>query len=392
VPLLLKALLDDCGISLRQLAALVKKPDGHPYAKSTMSYAVSGIRLPKQDPTFKRKVERAVGGIKCVASWLAEREVQISHIWEQAADGTEPCGLRIEDVIAEVEMLHHETKRHFGMGLADPFRGDINGPDDLYMSEETHYMRLSMRSVAEQGGILAVVGPIGSGKTTALAWFEREIGARSDVRIVRPRALSVRGLTTPAIEAAIIYDLTEYAKPTTGVENRGRQVRQILKECHENHTRVVLVIDEAHDLTDDALRTLKRLIEVKFNHASPLGVLLIGQPELEAKVGGPHSTVPEVARRVSVVNIRGLGDETRAYLEHKFRRAQLDASKVFAPEAFTALRDALTTVGKGGARVSLAHPLTVNLIATQAMNEAAALGESLVTAAVVDGLKLGGEE
>ncbi|MDR1096320.1 MAG: hypothetical protein LBL31_08010 [Spirochaetaceae bacterium] len=128
-------------------------------------------------------------------------------------------------------MLALKTFRKFGIA-ADPFTGDVVKADDVYLTDETQFVADYLLQTAKTGGMVALLGESGSGKTTirryAIDRMERE---EQKVRIIAPRTIDKTRLTTPGICDAIIRGCPTET-PMRTLEAKARQIEKILT-CFE---------------------------------------------------------------------------------------------------------------------------------------------------------------
>jgi type II secretory pathway predicted ATPase ExeA len=83
----------------------------------------------------------------------------------------------------------------------------------------------------------------------------------------------------------------------------------------------VLVIEEAHDLTTMMFKHLKRFWEMEKGFTKLLGIILIGQPELKAKLDARiNFEAREFINRCEVFELSPLGPDLEAYIEFKLKR------------------------------------------------------------------------
>jgi general secretion pathway protein A len=96
--------------------------------------------------------------------------------------------------------------------------------------------------------------------------------------------------------------------------------------------RTLLILDEAQNLSIDALEELRLLSNVNSERDLILQILLVGQPELRLKLSRPE--LRQFAQRVSVdFHLRPLDrEETHAYIHHRINVAG-GSTSVFLPEA-----------------------------------------------------------
>src|SRR3712207_3512854 len=114
-----------------------------------------------------------------------------------------------------------------------------------------------------------------------------------------------------------------------------------------------------------------------------LSIVLIGQPELKIKLSERNTEVREVVQRCEIVELAPLDAELERYVEHKLERVGKKLSDIFEEDAFLAVRQRLTAVGRNKTSQSLLYPLAVGNLLTAAMNLAESLGIPKVDGQVV---------
>lgn len=296
------------------------------------------------------------------------------------------------------QTLHPATKKHFSL-FRDPFADDaIESADDMFLSPDIRYVRESMLMTAKHGGLLAVVAESGSGKTTLLRDLEDRISRESlPIVLIRPYVLGMedndqKGKTLKAghIAEAIMASVAPLERPKSSPEARFRQLHQVLRESHAAGFRHCLVIDEAHALPIPTIKHLKRFFELEVGFKKLLSIILIGQPELKAKLSERNADVREVVQRCEVVELAPLdGGRLDEYLKFKFDRAGKAMAEVIDQGGIDALRAKLTLRTERGGKtetLSLLYPLAVGNLMTAALNVAAEIGSPLVTAGTVRSL------
>lgn len=193
-------------------------------------------------------------------------------------------------------------------------------PEYLYPSrvhrEALDYLRYGLES---QAGFVVITGEIGSGKTTLLQTLLRGLDSQTTVgRIVNtildPREL----LETIMIDFGL--DPAGHSKPLLL-----RDLAQYLVDQRLAGRLVLLVIDEAQNLSPAALEELRMLSNLETEKSKLLQIVMIGQPNLRDKLASPE--LEQLRQRITVsYHLTPLDMEEAAnYINHRLRRAALGA-------------------------------------------------------------------
>lgn len=205
------------------------------------------------------------------------------------------------------------SERLADLGLTrDPFAADAP-LDSLFPGAMRRASLDQMQLLArESEDIVALTGPAGSGKTTLGDFFARH--ADRDQVVARIRATL---LTTPAqlledLFKAFVLDFP----PQATLSDLKSALQRYFAALHRQSRTVVLIVDSAHELGDDALSLLTKLA-LSENHEGTFHLLLLGEPSLldmldytcPMREGQPQFT----AVQLPAFNL----DETRAYLRYR---------------------------------------------------------------------------
>lgn len=285
-------------------------------------------------------------------------------------------------------MLSMQARKVFKIAK-DPFTDDIASSEDVYLNDNIRFATEYLYQTAKAGGMMALVGESGSGKTTIRRLAIDRMNAEGQkVRVISPRIIDKGRLTASLICDAIIQDCsTESPKRT--LEGKARQIERILVNSSRAGWNHVLIIEEAHDLTINTLKYLKRFWELEDGFKKLLAIILVGQVEMKAKLDESKNwEAREVIRRMEVVELDPLAgaEEVEHYLDLKFGRLGLDRKAIIDDAGCAALAARLQRQTRQNVVYSVAYPLLVNNWTRRALNLAAELGSKVVDADIVNGL------
>ena len=245
-------------------------------------------------------------------------------------------------------------------------------PDYLYPSrvhrEALSYLRYGIESHA---GFVVITGAIGSGKTTLLQTMLRGLDGQTTVARVMNTLLDPREL----LESAMI-DL--------GLDPAGKSKPAMLKTFGEflvneraGGRLVLLVIDEAQNLTLPALEEIRMLSNLETEKSKLLQIILIGQPDLRDKLDRPE--LEQLRQRITVsYHLEALdSEETSHYINHRLARASMGAPLEFprgvtdrihdrsggVPRVINVIADATLVYGYGEERSEIDAALIEEVIA-----------------------------
>jgi type II secretory pathway predicted ATPase ExeA len=248
----------------------------------------------------------------------------------------------------------------------DPFDGE---GEDAFLNPHLRTVETALGSAITSRHLIALTGPIGSGKTTLIQRLYARVSDERRIQLIMPASLDRHGITANTLAIAILRDLLGRDTSSQSQEQRSELLRKTLKDAAESRTFPALVIDEAHELSNRALVAIKQLWDAGLLHRQ-ISAILVGHPELGGRLR-KDPAVREVGARTRVLELRPYSAvDTAAYLRWRFARPEVggDADKVFAPDAFTAL----ATRGE--------HPLAINNLAVLSIRYALSRGDRQVNA------------
>lgn len=326
-----------------------------------------------------------------IFQFLKLRKLPLAGVFADIPDQKQPeAPEQKEDdiMLLRKQTLSQAAKKQFGI-FRDPF-GEVRDQNEIYLSPDIRYVREALLTVAKHGGFMAVVGESGSGKSTLRRDLIERVRHQS-VIVIQPHVLGmedndIKGKTLKSshIAEAIMSAVSPLERMKSSPEARFAQVAKCLSESARAGFSHILIIEEAHSLPLATLKHLKRFYELEDGFKRPLGIVLIGQPELAQKLDERNPMVREVVQRCEMVTLNPLQEHLKPYIQARFKIAGADIDNIMDDAAIDALRAKLTgSMGPGKSGFSVLYPLAVHNVITAAMNAAADIGISRVTADVI---------
>lgn len=169
--------------------------------------------------------------------------------------------------------------------------------------------------LAQGEGFIVVTGDVGAGKTTLVRTLFNQIAAQEFVvaHIVNTQLHS---------DDTLKMVVTCFGLPCGEGASKPAMLatlERFLHDCDAQGKRVLLVIDEAQNLTPRVVEELRMLSNFQTDSKSLLQTFLLGQPEFRVTLHRPD--MQQLRQRVIATYHLGPMDqaETRAYVEHRLR-------------------------------------------------------------------------
>lgn len=233
--------------------------------------------------------------------------------------------------------LDDEVLQHFGLE-GDPFF-DIIDFTDVWISPRIKVIERRVYDTIRRHGIMAIIGEIGAGKTTFLRYILAKMLKEKNIKMIYPDRMDRKALNGAALTQAIITQLGGQRIPRSAVE-RDALTKRLLEENVRMGSNPVLILDEAHDLREEAYIALKRVWDSGMIFKL-LSIILVGQGgtdaqnvsyELKDRLEN-NPFIREFSERCYVVDLGSLNGSMIQYLDFRFKKVNGDAKKVFSDKA-----------------------------------------------------------
>ncbi len=245
-------------------------------------------------------------------------------------------------------------------------------PRYLFMSER-HAEALAhlLYGITDAGGFIQLTGEVGTGKTTVVRSLLERMPRHADVAVIlNPQLTPTQFVLTICEELGIFVS----DQDADSIKSLIDLLNHRLLEAHGRGRRVVVIVDEAQNLSTETLEQVRLLTNLETASQKLLQVILIGQPELREVLA--RVELRQLAQRVTGryhLNPLSSG-ETAAYVNHRMRVAG-NATQVFTAAALREIH-----------RLSKGVPRIINVISDRSLlgaftQDSPVIGPSLVRGA-----------
>ena len=206
--------------------------------------------------------------------------------------------------------------------------------------------------INDAGGFIQLTGEVGTGKTTTIRSLLARAPKNAEIAlIINPRLSPLDFLQTICEELGI-----GVADGAAGnAKELVDQLNHYLLRAHAGGRRVVLIVDEAQNLSVEVLEQVRLLTNLETESQKLLQIILIGQPELRALLG--RNDLRQLAQRITArFHLQPLSrEDTLAYVRHRLRVAGA-TSEIFSGAALREVH-----------RLSGGVPRVINIICDRAL-------------------------
>jgi general secretion pathway protein A len=236
-------------------------------------------------------------------------------------------------------------------------------PAFLYLSKHHARAKAYMEStIWFTDGFVVITGEIGSGKTTLIETFLKELERDVVVaQINQTQVSAIEFLQTLLVQFGFQPFRMKKAELLA-------TLNEFLIEQYANGRRVLMIVDEAQNLSNKVLEEIRLLSGVETTKEKVLRIILAGQPELNEKLNSPN--LVQLAQRIRLrFHLTALSKtDTAAYVEHRLEVAGSQGRTIFQPDTFPIIY-----------RYTGGIPRLVNTLCDTAMMSAYAQDRDVVT-------------
>jgi general secretion pathway protein A len=217
----------------------------------------------------------------------------------------------------------------------NPF--DLTPDPTYFVSTRRHNEALAALhyGIRRHKGFVVVTGEVGTGKTLLLRCLLRLLKESKDIAY----AYLFNSRLSPA--EFLQYILSDFGLPASG-RNKSElllDLGQFLVSRGAKGLTTVLIVDEAHHLSEELLEEVRLLSNLETTDDKLLQIVLVGQPELDQKLDsvGLRQLKQRIALRAQLGPLDA--EETKEYIEHRLRVAgtEGDPGRLFPPDVIQAV-------------------------------------------------------
>lgn len=183
-------------------------------------------------------------------------------------------------------------------------------------------------AVVERRGFAVLTGDIGTGKTTV--W--RTLIKRLDKKI-KTAVITNTHLTSKQLVGVLLDEMDILTHSVSKAQMISKLNKYLIEQFSEGNT-VVLIVDEAQNLSPTTLEEIRMLSNLETDEEKLLQILLIGQPEFMDKLA--QKELSQLRQRISVtVQLRPLTrEEADGYIKFRINKVSQDGYRdIFTPRA-----------------------------------------------------------
>lgn len=234
--------------------------------------------------------------------------------------------------------------KHFGF-KEKPFNL-VPNPSYLFLSSKhANALTFLEYGLTENVGFVMLTGEIGIGKTTLIRHLLNQIESDMDVAVI----FNTNVLSNDLINLILNEFEIEYRDGISKAKALDA-LYTFLIEKFSRGRKILLIIDEAQNLSDEVLEEIRMLSNLQTDEEMLLQIMIVGQPELRNKISDPR--LEQFAQRIAVsFHLSAMtSEETGDYIAHRIEKAGGNPN-LFSANAIEKIYEA-----------SMGIPRTINLL------------------------------
>lgn len=200
--------------------------------------------------------------------------------------------------------------------------------DFLFMSSGHARAKAYMDySVWNREGFIVITGDIGCGKTTLI---QKLISELSDENVLVAKIFQTQLDEVEFLQAVLVeFGLNPFNAKKVELMD---MLNTFLIEAFQNMRQVVLIVDEAHNLSMKVLEEIRLLSGLETRKEKILHVMMVGQPQLNEILESPE--LEQLMQRIRLrFHLKPLSvEETAEYIGHRLRVAGATRDNIFDPD------------------------------------------------------------
>ncbi len=176
-------------------------------------------------------------------------------------------------------------------------------------------------------GLIVLTGEVGTGKTTALRWLIRRLDSSVRAAYIFNPHLSIDEFYHHVTE---MLNITDYENKTDMLLEMGK----MLEDRHRRGLRTLLIVDEAHEISDEVMEEIRLLLNFESDSAKHLQIILTGQPELRERLR--QKNLRQLKQRVALrceMPVLPTIDEVTRYITERLMLAGSSQKNIFTQDA-----------------------------------------------------------
>jgi general secretion pathway protein A len=241
-------------------------------------------------------------------------------------------------------------------------------PEYFYMSREHEnaYVHLEY-AIRESKGFAVITGEVGSGKTTLINYLLYKLKLDINIGLITNTNIPAsQFLKAICREFEIDVDVREKVDIMEIFQD-------FLLERYAQNERVLLIIDEAQNISPEAMEEIRMLSNLEAEKSHLIQIILVGQPELKYKL--QRSDLKQFAQRVSShYHINGLNKvEVNNYIRFRLEVGEAENPDIFKKEAIELIYEH-----------SLGIPRLINVICDTALVYGYADGQKIIDKRIIE--------